>query len=111
MPLELNCGFGLHDQPFNAASGSVILTESSKKPLMHATDANLGMPTFSTCGFASRPYKMPVMNETIPQLFDPLAQRQNRQRAAATYANFAFLKDEAASVSYTHLTLPTILLV
>ena len=39
---------------------------------------------------------MPVMTESMPQLFDPLAQRRNRQRAAATYANFAFLKDEAA---------------
>ena len=39
---------------------------------------------------------MPVMTEMISQLFDPLAQRRNRQRAAATYANFAFLKDEAA---------------
>ncbi|MDA8943661.1 peptidylprolyl isomerase [Alphaproteobacteria bacterium] len=36
------------------------------------------------------------MTESMPQLFDPLAQRRNRQRAAATYANFAFLKDEAA---------------
>ena len=39
---------------------------------------------------------MAVMNEMIPKLFDPFAQRRNRQRAAATYANFAFLKDEAA---------------
>ena len=39
---------------------------------------------------------MGVMNEMIPKLFDPFAQRRNRQRAAATYANFAFLKDEAA---------------
>ena len=39
---------------------------------------------------------MPVMTEMMPQLFDPLAQRRNRQRAAATFANFAFLKDEAA---------------
>ena len=62
----------------------------------HAAGANLGMAIFSACGFTSRPYKMPVMIEMIPQLFDSLAQRRNRQRAAATYANFAFLKDEAA---------------
>jgi hypothetical protein len=62
----------------------------------HAASNNLGMAIFSACGFTSRPYKMLVMTEMIPQLFDPLAQRRNRQRAAATYANFAFLKDEAA---------------
>ena len=67
-----------------------------KKIVKHTADANLGIVIFSTCGFASRPYKMPVMTKTIPQLFDPLAHRRNRQRAAATYANFAFLKDEAA---------------
>lgn len=33
---------------------------------------------------------------TVPKLFDSLAHRRNRQRAAASYEAFAFLKDEAA---------------
>jgi len=37
-----------------------------------------------------------MMTDPMPQLFDPLAQRRYRQRAAASYADFAFLKDEAA---------------
>ena len=36
------------------------------------------------------------MTDPMPQIFDPLAQRRYRQRAAASYADFAFLKDEAA---------------
>jgi len=36
------------------------------------------------------------MTNQVPQLFDPIAQRRYRQRAAAHYADFAFLKDEAA---------------
>ena len=36
------------------------------------------------------------MGVTIPQLFDMRALRWNRQRAAASYDKFAFLKDEAA---------------
>jgi len=58
--------------------------------IKHAASNNQGMAIFSACGFTSRPYKMRVMTEMIPQLFDPLAQRRNRQRAAMTYANFAF---------------------
>ena len=36
------------------------------------------------------------MGVPIPQLFDMRALRWNRQRAAASYDKFAFLKDEAA---------------
>ena len=36
------------------------------------------------------------MSIPIPQLFDMRALRWNRQRAAASYDKFAFLKDEAA---------------
>ena len=39
---------------------------------------------------------MQSMGVPIPQLFDIRALRWNRQRAAASYDNFAFLKDEAA---------------
>jgi NADH dehydrogenase [ubiquinone] 1 alpha subcomplex assembly factor 5 len=38
---------------------------------------------------------MPAMT-TVPKLFDSLAQRRNRQRAATGYGAFGFLKDEAA---------------
>ena len=36
------------------------------------------------------------MTNAAPKLFDTLALRRNRQRAAASYGKFAFLKDEAA---------------
>lgn len=39
---------------------------------------------------------MHPMSEPVPQLFDMRALRRNRQRAAASYDKFAFLKDEAA---------------
>ncbi len=39
---------------------------------------------------------METMSVPIPQLFDVRALRWNRQRAAACYDKFAFLKDEAA---------------
>ena len=39
---------------------------------------------------------MQSMGVPIPQLFDMRALRWNRQRAAASYDKFAFLKDEAA---------------
>lgn len=39
---------------------------------------------------------MEQMADTIPQLFDTVAQRHNRSRAAKRYAEFNFLKQEAA---------------
>ena len=36
------------------------------------------------------------MSVSVPQLFDMRALRRNRQRAAASYDKFAFLKNEAA---------------
>ena len=36
------------------------------------------------------------MNDPTPKLFDMFALRRNRQRAAASYDKFAFLKDEAS---------------
>ena len=39
---------------------------------------------------------MQSMSVPIPQLFDMRALRWNRQRAAASFDKFAFLKDEAA---------------
>jgi NADH dehydrogenase [ubiquinone] 1 alpha subcomplex assembly factor 5 len=39
---------------------------------------------------------MRLMSDLIPQLFDMRALRWNRQRSAASYNKFAFLKDEAA---------------
>ena len=39
---------------------------------------------------------MQLMSVPTPQLFDMRALRRNRQRAAASYDKFAFLKDEAA---------------
>ena len=36
------------------------------------------------------------MKNLVPKLFDSLALRRNRQRAAPNYRKFAFLKDEAA---------------
>ena len=36
------------------------------------------------------------MTNVVPKIFDPISLRRNRQRAAASYEKFGFLKDEAA---------------
>ena len=50
---------------------------------------------FFACGFACLLYILTTM--TVPILFDQQLIRQHRQRAAPSYADFAFLKDAAAA--------------